>query len=108
MWLWTDLMSFSVAPCGAISWKWIGRKCSPTMWRPEVGSRWWMSATRPASEFSIGIMARSASPLLDRGEAILEGRAGHRLGVGIDLAAGEVRIGAGLALEHDLLLHGGA
>ncbi len=28
----------------------------------EVGSRWWMSATRPASEFSIGIMPRSASP----------------------------------------------
>ena len=27
-----------------------------------VGRRWWMSATRPASEFSIGIMARSARP----------------------------------------------
>ncbi len=32
------------------------------MYSPEVGSRWWMSATRPASEFSIGIRARSTSP----------------------------------------------
>src|SRR3954451_9555358 len=29
---------------------------------PDAGSRWWMSATRPATEFSIGIMPRSASP----------------------------------------------
>ena len=73
------------------------------MCRPEVGSRWWMSATRPASEFSIGIMASVGLPLLDRGEAVLEGRAGHGLVVGIDLLAGEVGIGSGLALEHDLL-----
>ena len=32
------------------------------MWSVEVGIRWWMSATRPAIEFSIGIMARSARP----------------------------------------------
>src|ERR1700744_6499617 len=32
------------------------------MKRPEAGSKWWMSATRPATEFSIGIMPRSASP----------------------------------------------
>src|SRR3954454_12491690 len=30
--------------------------------RPEAGSRWWISATRPATEFSIGIMPSSASP----------------------------------------------
>src|SRR5579859_5003310 len=30
--------------------------------RPESGNRWWISATRPATEFSIGIMPRSASP----------------------------------------------
>jgi hypothetical protein len=41
----------------ATSWKRIGRKCSPTMKRPASGSRWWMSATRPATEFSIGIIA---------------------------------------------------
>ena len=32
------------------------------MCRSEVGRKWWMSATRPASELSIGIIARSASP----------------------------------------------
>jgi hypothetical protein len=31
-----------------MSWKRIGRNCSPMMWRPEAGSMWWMSATRPA------------------------------------------------------------
>src|SRR4051812_32832370 len=30
--------------------------------KPDAGSRWWMSATRPATEFSIGIIPRSASP----------------------------------------------
>ena len=56
-------MSASVMPGTAISWKWIGRKNSPMMCRLDVGSRWWMSATRPASELSIGIMPISASPL---------------------------------------------
>ena len=37
--------------------------------------------------------------LLDRGEAILERRARQRLGVGIDLAAGQVRVRPRLALE---------
>ena len=32
------------------------------MCSPEVGRKWWMSATRPAIELSIGIIARSASP----------------------------------------------
>src|SRR3954471_8318016 len=55
-------MSASVAPRGAINWWRIGKNHSPTMNNPEAGSRWWMSATRPATEFSIGIMPRSASP----------------------------------------------
>ena len=29
---------------------------------PDSGIRWWMSATRPATEFSIGIMASPHSP----------------------------------------------
>ena len=33
------------------------------MCRPDVGRKWWMSATRPAIELSMGIIARSASPL---------------------------------------------
>ena len=42
---------------------WFTRwKCSPTICRPDSGSRWWMSATRPATEFSIGIMAQPATP----------------------------------------------
>ena len=35
----------------------------------------------------------------DRGQRVLEGGAGQRLGVGIGLDDGEMRIGAGLALE---------
>ncbi len=47
----------SEAPGSAISWWRTRRKCSPTIDSPASGSRWWMSATRPATEFSIGIMA---------------------------------------------------
>ena len=32
------------------------------MWMRAWGRSWWISATRPATEFSIGIMASSASP----------------------------------------------
>ena len=39
----------------------------------------------------------------DRGEGIFEGGAGQRLAVGIGVAEREVRVGARLALEHDLL-----
>ena len=39
----------------------------------------------------------------ERGEGVLEGRAGHGSASGIGLADGEVRIGAGLALEDDFL-----
>ncbi len=46
-----------------MSWKRIGMKCSAMMESGEVGSRWWMSATLPAIEFSTGIMASSASPV---------------------------------------------
>ena len=38
------------------------RNRSPMMCSGEVGRKWWMSATRPASELSIGISARSACP----------------------------------------------
>ena len=51
-----------VAPGTAISVNWMRRKCSATMCSGECGRKWWMSATRPASELSIGIIARSASP----------------------------------------------
>jgi hypothetical protein len=65
-------------PSRAISWKRIGRKNSPMMKRPESGSRWCTSATRPATEFSIGIMASAASPFGHGGEGVLEGRATTR------------------------------
>ena len=42
----------------------------------------------------------------DRREAVLEGGAGHCLGVRIGLADGEVRVGTRLALEHDSGRHG--
>ena len=73
------------------------------MYRPASGSRWWMSATRPATEFSIGIMASSRLAALHRGKRVLEGRAGQRLHVRIGVAAGEMRVGARLALKAILL-----
>ncbi len=43
----------------------------------------------------------------ERGEAVLEGRAGHRLVVRIGFAAGEMRIRPRFSLEDDLFLgHG--
>ena len=72
--------------------------------QPDVGIRWWMSATRPATEFSIGIMPRSTSPAVTAANAVLEGRAGDRLVVRIGFAAGDVRIRPELALEDDLFL----
>ena len=39
----------------------------------------------------------------DRLKAVLEGRLRHGLAVGKDLEAGDVRVGAGLALEHHAL-----
>ena len=61
-----------------------------------------MSATRPATEFSIGIMPSVglAARRAPRTRPRRSRRA--RLGVRIGLAAGEVRIGARLALERDL------
>lgn len=58
----TTLMSSSLTPLLAISWKRIGLKRSPMIFRPEAGKRWWTSATRPAIEFSIGIMPSWATP----------------------------------------------
>ena len=54
----------SVTPVLAISWKRIGLKRSPMIFRPEDGKRWWTSATRPAIEFSIGIMPSWQAPVL--------------------------------------------
>ena len=62
-WLCTVLIVSSVVPGTPIRWKRIRRKCSAMMCSPEAGRKWWMSATRPAIELSIGIMARSASPV---------------------------------------------
>ena len=65
--------------------------------------RWWMSATRPATEFSIGIMPRSASPPPMAENA--SSNVGHGTGSksGITSRAGQVGIGSGLSLEDDLL-----
>ncbi len=61
-WLCTVRMVSSDEPGTPISVNWMRRKCSPMMCSPESGRKWWMSATRPAIELSIGIIARSASP----------------------------------------------
>ncbi len=55
-----------------------------------------MSATRPATEFSIGIIAYLHVAGFDRGQRILERRARHRLVVGVGFVARQMRIGAGL------------
>ena len=61
-WLCTVRIVSRVAPGTAISVNWMRRKCSAMMCRSESGRKWWMSATRPAIELSIGIIASSASP----------------------------------------------
>ena len=73
------------------------------MWRPEVGQQMVDVGDAAGDRVLDRDHGEVGLAVLDRGEAVLEGRAGHRLVVGIDLAAGEVGIGAGLALEHDLL-----
>ena len=60
-----------------------------------------MSATRPCSEFSIGISARPARPLAHRVDRILESEAGQRQRVGKRLHHRDVRIGARRALKGD-------
>ena len=61
-WLCTVVMVSIEAPGSAIRANWIRRKCSAMMCSSEPGRKWWMSATRPAIELSIGIIASSASP----------------------------------------------
>ena len=61
-----------------------------------------MSATRPATELSIGIMRELGAAVTDGGERVLEGRAREWLVAAISLVAGDMRIGARLALEGDL------
>ena len=61
-WLCTVLIVSRLAPGTPSRLNWMRRKCSAMMCSPEVGRKWWMSATRPAIELSIGIIASSASP----------------------------------------------
>ena len=63
-WLETVRTSSSLVPGLAMRWKLIGLNFSPTIFSPELGKRWCTSATRPAMEFSIGIMPRAALPPL--------------------------------------------
>ena len=63
-----------------------------------------MSATRPAIEFSIGIMASAASPSLTAAKASSKVGQGSGCQSGIGLLAGDVGVRAGLALEGDDVL----
>ncbi len=58
----TTATSSSRVPGLAISWKRIGLNFSPMILSPDSGSRWWTSETRPAMEFSTGIMPSWQSP----------------------------------------------
>ncbi len=58
----TVLTSSSFTPGLAIRWKLIGLNFSPTILRPESGSRWCTSAMRPTMEFSTGIMPSWQAP----------------------------------------------
>ena len=49
------------------------------MCSPDAGSRWWMSATRPAMRVLDRDHGEVGLARLDRGEGVLEGRAGQRL-----------------------------
>ena len=103
MWLWTDLMSFSGAPLDRHELEMDRQEMLAD--DVEAGGRQQMVDVGDAA--GERILDRDHGELglalLDRGEAVLEGRAGHGLVVGIDLLAGEVGVGSGLALEHDLL-----
>ena len=102
-WLSTVLMSSRVAPFTASNWWRTGMKCSAMMCSPDSGIRWWMSATRPATEFSIGIMPRSASPDAIAANASSNVAQGMASRLRIDFADREVRIRPRLALECDFL-----
>ena len=52
------------------------------MCRGEVGIRWWMSATRPAREFSMGIIARCARP------SVTAAKASSKVGQGSGVQSG--------------------
>ena len=60
-----------------------------------------MSATRPAIELSIGIIARSASPPSTAAKTSSNDAQAQRLPVGVVLLADQVGVGAGLALVGD-------
>ena len=60
-----------------------------------------MSATRPATEFSIGSMASAARPSRTAAMASSNVSQGSVVERRKDLAAGEIGIGAGRALEGD-------
>ena len=100
-WLWTLRKPSSVAPGTAEQLKMDRQEGLADDVQAGGGQQAWMSATRPAIEFSIGIMPRSADAVLQRGEGVLERRAGQRRAVGIIVEAGDVRIGAWLALIGD-------
>ena len=58
----TVFTSASLAPRLTINWKRIGLNRSPMIFRPELGNKWCTSATRPAMEFSTGIMPSVQAP----------------------------------------------
>ena len=99
MWLWTVLICLRSTPRSTISWKWIGRKYSPTMCSFEFRQKV-MDVGDAAGD---RVLDRDHGEVglagLDRVEGVLEGRAGQRLHFGIHVAAGGVGVGAGLALE---------
>ena len=62
-----------------------------------------MSATRPATEFSMGIMASFALPVFTAASASSKVAQGNASMSGIGVAGGQMRVGAGLALEGDFI-----
>jgi hypothetical protein len=77
----------------ARSWKWMGRKCSPIMCRPAAGRKL-VDIGHPARDRVLdGDHGEAGHALAHGGKGVLEGGAGERLPIGIDLAAGDVRIG---------------
>ena len=103
MWLWTVRMSFSVAPAYRHQMEVDRQEVFADDVEP--GCRQQMVNVGDAS--GDRVLDRDhrqfGLALLDRREAVLEGRAGHRLVAGIDFAAGQVGIRSGFPLEHDLL-----
>ena len=102
-WLRTTRTSSSVAPGSASRWWCTGSKCSPMMYEARIRHQV-VDVGDPAGDRILDRDHAERRPALaHRREGVLEAGAGQRRHLGKDAPAGEIGIGARLALEGDRL-----